>query len=108
MNTLHHGLSLGHTSAEIAADNAGSDWIRIASEAFSNFAKSNHSFTTEQVREAFPDIPPPPDKRAWGQIARLAKSKGVVKSIGWIRANSPTVHGMVVTLWQSKILEETE
>ena len=108
MTTTHQGLALGHASAEIAAAHAGSEWIRIALEAFLNFAKMRHSFTTEQVREAFPDLPLPPDKRAWGQVARLAKSEGIVESIGWVRANSPSVHGMVVTLWRSKVYGATE
>ena len=103
MTTTHQGLALGHASAEIAVAHAGDEWKRIALEAFLHFAKRNFSFTTEQVREAYPDLPPPPDKRAWGGITRIAKNEGIVEPIGWVRANSPTVHGMVVTLWRSKV-----
>jgi hypothetical protein len=106
MTTTHQGLALGHASAEIALAHAGSDWTSIALEAFLNFAKKYPSFTTEQVRMAFSDLPPPPDKRAWGGIARLAKSEGIVEPMGWVRANSPTVHGMVVTLWRSKVFAQ--
>jgi hypothetical protein len=103
--TIHPGLAKGHAGAEIAAAHAGSEWTRMALEAFFEFAKEQQQFTTEQVREAFPHLPRPPDKRAWGQVARLAKSEGIVESIGWVRADSPTVHGMVVTQWKSKVLQ---
>ena len=103
MTTTHQGLALGHASADIAVAHAGSEWANIALEAFLDFARTNQTFTTEQVRGAFPDLPPPPDKRAWGGIARIAKSEGIVEPIGWVRANSRTVHGMVVTLWKSKV-----
>lgn len=99
----HAGLELGHKMAEIAGLNAGEEWMLLALGAFREFAKSKYLFTTEQVRAAYPDLPSPPDKRAWGQVARMAKSEGFVTSSGWTRAESPTVHGMVVTLWQSKI-----
>jgi len=33
----------------------------------------------------------------------LAKKEGYVEPSGWVRAQSLTVHGMVVTLWESKI-----
>jgi len=105
MTTTHQGLALGHASAEIAAAHAGSEWVRIALEAFLSFAKEHQAFTTEQVRQAFPDLPLPPDKRAWGGITRLAKAEGIVEPMGWVRASSPTVHGMVVTLWKSKVLK---
>ena len=108
MTTTHQGLALGHASAEIAAANAGSEWVRIALEAFLAYAKTKHSFTTEQVREAFPDLPLPPDKRAWGGVVRRAKSEGVVEFMQWVRADSHTVHGMVVTLWRSKVYGATE
>ena len=103
--TTHEGLALGHASAEIAAAHAGSEWVRIALEAFLNFAKTHRTFTTEQVRQAFPDLPLPPDKRAWGGVARLAKSEGIAEPIDWVRADSRTVHGMVVTLWRSKVFK---
>lgn len=105
MTTTHEGLALGHASAEIAAAHAGSEWVRIALEAFLNFAKTHQTFTTEQVRQAFPNLPLPPDKRAWGGVARRAKVEGIAEPIDWVRADSHTVHGMVVTLWRSKVFK---
>ena len=97
------GLELGHDMAEIAADHAGGYWIGIALKAVIQYARKKQYFTTEQVRAANPDLPEPPDKRAWGHVIRLAKKEGYVEPSGWIRAESLTVHGMVVTLWLSKI-----
>ena len=97
------GLRLGHAMAEKAANHAGSEWKTIALEAFRQYAKHHESFTTEQVRLANEDIPLPPDTRAWGGIARTAKTEGFIASDGWTRAESRTVHGMVVTRWKSKI-----
>jgi hypothetical protein len=105
MTTTHEGLALGHASAEIAASNAGSEWVRIALDAFLAYAKTHPTLTTEQVREAFPDLPLPHDKRAWGGVVRRAKSEGVVEFMDWVRADSHTVHGMVVTLWKSKVFK---
>ena len=105
MNTTHEGLALGHASAEIAAAHAGSEWVRIALEAFLAHAKTHQTFTTEQVRQAFPDLPLPPDMRAWGGVARLAKTEGIAEPIDWVRADSRTVHGMVVALWRSKVFQ---
>jgi hypothetical protein len=97
------GLERGHQMASLAADRAGEDWKAIALEAFRLHAKKHQKFTTEEVRAAFPDLPSPPDMRAWGQVALLARREGYVIGSGWIRAESRKVHGMVVTHWQSKI-----
>ena len=103
----HPGLALGHHMAEVAAKNAGSAWVSLALEAVRGFALKNKYFTAEQVRAAYPDLPHPPDKRAWGGVLRLAKKEGLIAAHGWVRAESLTVHGMVVTLWESKVLNET-
>jgi hypothetical protein len=100
--TEHEGLTIGHTMAEVAASNAGDEWKEIAFDAFKQYARTNPVFTTEQVRLAAAEVRPPPDARAWGQVALRAKREGVVDGAGWIRAESPRVHGMVVTLWRSK------
>jgi hypothetical protein len=100
------GLELGHQMAEVAADNAGEIWKRMAYEAFVNRAKKHEFFVTEDVRNNNPDLPLPPDKRAWGYIALMAKREGVVSSHSLIRAKSRTVHGMIVTMWQSNIFKK--
>lgn len=100
---MHEGLAEGHNRAQDAADHAGEDWQEQAMNAFRSHAEKNKTFTTEQVRAAHPELPEPPDKRAWGAIPRIAKRRGIVNSHGWTRADSHTVHGMVVTLWKSNI-----
>lgn len=99
----HEGLALGHAAAEVAGKHAGMEWNDMAYDAFKAYAVTHATFTTEEVRLANPDLPKPPDTRAWGQVALRAKRDGVVVGHGWTRANSPAVHGMVVTMWQSKV-----
>jgi hypothetical protein len=55
------------------------------------------------VRKAY-DLPPPPDLRAWGAITIKAHKNDIVQNVGWTRAKSKTVHGMVVSLWESKLI----
>ena len=100
---MNKGLETGHAMAELAAYRAGFDWKLLALEAVRQHALQKRYFTTEQVRWANPDLPEPPDKRAWGAIARLAKKEGFTQPHNWIRAESNSVHGMVVTLWASRI-----
>jgi hypothetical protein len=102
---MNEGLKIGHDMAEIAADNAGDHWKEEAYDAFVNYAKYNKYFTTEEVRASRPDIILNGDKRAWGAVAKRAHKNDIVDSAGWTRANSLTVHGMVVTKWKSNIFE---
>ena len=109
MNTTNEGLKIGHIKADEAASHAGTEWKDVALAAFKQYAKNHSHFTTEQVRLASTDtVPSPPDTRAWGGIARIAKLKGFILSNGWVRAESKTVHGMVVTRWKSTILQTHE
>lgn len=101
--TKHQGLALGHAMADVAANNAGSEWVEIALDAMRKHALTNKYFTTEQVRAAYDDLPEPPDRRAWGAVARKAQKEGLIQPHGWVRAKSLSVHGMVVTLWESKV-----
>ena len=101
--TTHEGLSIGHKRANDAAEHAGDEWLELALEAFKNYATNHKRFTTEEVRLAHPNLPEPPDKRAWGAVPRIAKKDGLISAQGWTRANSNTVHGMVVTMWESRI-----
>jgi hypothetical protein len=105
---MNSGLDLGHAMAEVAANHAGDQWKTEAFIAFREYAMKHPYFTTEQVRAANPDLPAPPDARAWGAIALQAKRDGVVIGKSWVRANSPTVHGMVITQWASQIYREME
>ncbi len=102
---MHEGLAIGHKRADDAARHAGNEWLEQALHAFKNHAAKHKYFTTEDVRSASPNLPSPPDKRAWGAVPRIAKKDGIVSAYGWTRANSHTVHGMVVTLWESRIYQ---
>ena len=97
------GLEIGHAMANVAANHAGEEWKQLAYDSFVEYAKTHGEFTTEQVRGACSSVPAPPDKRAWGQVALRAKKDGVIESAGWTRAESRSVHGMVITLWRLKI-----
>ena len=104
---MNEGLELGHAMASVAADHAGTEWKRIAYEAFVTYAKNHPYFVTEDVRATNSHLPAPPDKRAWGQIALTAKREGIVFGHSLVRAKSRTVHGMIVTMWKSKICTGT-
>jgi hypothetical protein len=99
----NEGLKIGHAMAEVAVNHAGTEWKSMALDAFRRYAKQHKFFTTEDVRLSNEDIPLPPDTRAWGGVARAAVAEGFVLGDGWTRAQSKTVHGMVVTRWASKI-----
>lgn len=99
----NESLALGHVMAELAGDNAGEGWKEAAFAAFVDHARRHKFFTTEEVRQSNPNLSSPPDTRAWGVVARRAAKDGVVTSAGWTRAKSMTVHGMVVTRWESQM-----
>jgi hypothetical protein len=99
----NESLKIGHKMADIAAEHAGEDWQDIAYDAFVAHARKHDKFTVEDVRHANPDLPAPPDARAWGAIPRRGMKDGIVTCLGWTRAKSLTVHGMVVSLWGSNI-----
>lgn len=106
MSQLNKGLKIGHAKAKAAADNASKEWTKSALDALQEFSKTTELFTTEQIRESFPELPEPPDKRAWGHVARLAHKKGIIEAHGWVRAGNRSVHGAVVTQWRSLIKEK--
>ena len=103
---MNEGLRIGHTMAEVAADNAGETWKRMAYEAFVKHAKNHEFFVTEDVRNDNPDIPPPPDKRAWGYIALIAKREEVASIHSLVRSKSRICHGRILTMWKSNILKK--
>jgi hypothetical protein len=102
---IHEGLALGHRAAEVAADNAGLAWRGTAFDAFVSYAKTHEFFTTEEVRLSHPDLPFPPDTRAWGAIPRQAIKENIIEGAGWVRANDRNVHGRLITKWHSKIYQ---
>lgn len=105
MKIEHEGLALGHEAAEAAADNAGLEWREAALNAFKAYAKTHEFFTTEEVRLTHPNMPTPPDSRAWGAIPRQAQKENIIEGVGWVRANDRNVHGRLITRWRSKIYQ---
>jgi hypothetical protein len=103
---MNEGLQIGHAMAEVAADNAGGAWKRIALEAFVKHAKNHEFFVTEDVRNENPNIPPPPDKRAWGYIALIAKREEIVSSHSLVKSKSRICHGRILTMWRSNIFNK--
>jgi hypothetical protein len=98
---IAEALATGHAKAQQAADHAGEEWKDIAYDAFVAFAKTRlFPFTTEDVRKANPELPPPPDNRAWGHVALRASRAKIVKSVGQRRVESS--HGMWKTLWETQ------
>lgn len=96
---MNEGLQLGFQFAKQCADNAGEEWKEMAYHGFVTYAKMNESFTTEEVKYAFPEIPEPHDKRAWGHIAKMAQKNKVVKGLGYVASKDKSKHGGTVTLW---------
>lgn len=93
---------LGLERARQAAERAGENWQAEAYQAFVEYAKHNKSFTTEEVRRANPDLPPAPDQRAWGHIAKAAQKSEIIEAIGFKRAKSS--NGRVSVLWESTLI----
>lgn len=100
---MNEGLELGHEMAKVAADNAGENWKKVAYEAFVRHAKNNKFFATENVQNNELDVSPPPDRRAWGQIALQAQRQGVVSADSLVRSSSKICHGRIITIWKSNI-----
>lgn len=100
------GEELGRAGAATAAahaDRVAPNWTHRAYFMFATYARGHAEFTTEDVRAyaATLGFADPPDKRAWGHVARRAASAGVVISAGYTKSKSAAVHGMKVTLWRS-------
>lgn len=80
------------------ANRVSENWTEEALNFFRLYAAMKpDGFLTEEARQWAEKIglPPPPDGRAWGHIARKASLEGVVKSAGYEKArssnNSPKV-----------------
>ena len=95
------GIGLGYAAAEQAADHAGDEWKALAYQAFVRHARRHGTFATEDVRRANPQVPPPPDMRAWGQIALAAKRDGLIHPAGYAPTQNKSRHGMIVNVWRA-------
>lgn len=98
---------LGHEGAELAAskaDRVHGDWTAKALAAWYQHARTHQRFTSEDVRLACAAaVPPAPDQRAWGAVARAATRKDYCKAAGITRAKSPKVHGSYTTEYESLV-----
>lgn len=89
-----------------AADHAEREtpgWKDLAYDVFVDYARHNAEFLTEDVRFANPQLPQPPDKRAWGHVAIRAVKAGVIEHGGFAKAKDAKVHCSVNTLWRSRV-----
>ena len=96
-------LDLGHAGAARAgghADRTIPGWSDLALAALLRFAVNHPMFTIEEVRLASPGVPPPPDRRAWGNVAVRARRANLVVASSWVNSESKTGHGPPVTLWR--------
>ena len=100
------GRDTGMQRALAHAERVAPGWQAEALARFKKYALTHREFLTEDVREANPDLPEAPDRRAWGGIVVSAIRAGVVKKIGYREARDPKVHGSINTLWQSLTYQE--
>ncbi len=101
---LFEARRLRDLGIERSADHAEREhegWKKLALERFIAYAKTHEEFITEDVRAANADIPEPPDRRAWGHIARAALKAGHIVKAGYREAKDPKVHCSINTLWRS-------
>jgi len=102
------GFALALQGAERAADHADrtcADWTELAQAAFRKYAREHALFTTEDVSAVSADVPPPPDKRAWGSVAMSACRAGVCEKAGMGVSKLPHAHHRPITIWLSKIYQ---
>ena len=95
-------IEIGLERAKQAANRAGEEWKAAAYQAFVQYAREHKTFTTEEVRKAYPDLPVAPDQIAWGHIAKAAERGEIVEAVGYKRADSS--NGRVSVLWGSTLI----
>lgn len=96
----------GIATATRHADAVRADWNAQALAIFTEYARMNARFTTEDARNyaSGRGFPAPPDHRAWGGILRMALAAGVVTQGGYVKAKNPDAHCRPVMLWHSRII----
>lgn len=107
MKTHEQAVRDGEQGALLAsqhADSASMDWTQQASCLFVDFSKAvkkGQPFLTEDARAwaESQGLPPPPDNRAWGFIAKAMSQCGHVVSEGYAPAKSS--NGSPKVLWRA-------
>ena len=95
---LFAARSRGHALAGLAADRAESvapGWVDMAVERLGRWARAQRQpFTIEAARTAIAaDLPEPTDGRAWGQVALVAKRRGVIVQVPRLYLPAASSHG---------------
>lgn len=94
----------GARLAEARANRIHGDWTSKALAAFREFATKHQQVTAEAVRLEYAKVvPPAPDARAWGAIAKVAVRERYVMPAGVTRSKSPSHHGGFITAYESLI-----
>lgn len=99
------GARTGALLAASKADREIESWSEAASQLFVMYANMHpEGFMTEDVREWADKLgfEAPPDKRAWGYVARAAARDGIVKSVGFGQQRSANCHGSPKTIWRKR------
>lgn len=92
----------GAKRAAMHANRVHGDFTDKALLAFRAYAWTHKEFTTEDVRAAFCDaVPPAPDNRAWGHVARMAVRDGICKRVRIAPAKARHCHGTWVSVYES-------
>ncbi len=98
-----HLARIGAMQAAAAAEAFCPGWNDRAFAAFRRFCSPRGSrFTTAQVRTTSPDVPEPPDGRAWGAVAMRAHESGLVRRVSFVYSATDTAHAAPVSLWEAQ------
>lgn len=90
-----------------AANAAGEAWknraFELAAEFFVEVAPALEGpfeiLSARGYAEGVGQLPPPPDARAWGYVARRLKKAGIIVAAGVGRSSDPKQHRGFTTLW---------
>lgn len=87
------------------AEDVSPGWYRKAVEHVRQYALYHSEFMCEAVRARAESqkFPKPPDKRAWGNVMRMAGRQRFVRKKGISYATDPKVHMNPAGLWKSLI-----
>lgn len=86
MDHAHARAEFGIERSAASADNATPGWCEQACEQLRQFAEGQGGmWTIELARMAIEKkLPPPTDLRAWGQVVRMAATRGFIERVpGW-------------------------
>lgn len=84
------------------ADSRELNWSNRAYDLFVQYACLHGEFMTEDVREWAEQqgLPQPPDRRAWGAIAAIARRRGVVVHVRYAPQKSVNAHRAPKSVWR--------